>query len=216
MARYAHIIGWGHYVPDTVVTNKELEARVDTTDEWIRSRTGICERRVAGPRETTSTLAIQAARRTLETADVDAKKLDRIIVATSTSDYVFPSTACLVQDALGASHAAAFDVQAACSGFIYALSIGREAIIAGVARYVLVIGAETLSRAVNWEDRDTCVLFGDGAGAVLLAASEMPGGVHNCALGSDGSGAELLIIPGGAAGTRLPRRQSPGACTPFE
>ena len=176
---------------------------VDTTDEWIRSRTGICERHVASPKESTSTLAIQAAQHALEVADVDPLDLELIIVATATPDYgAFPSTACLVQDALGATRAAAFDLNAACSGFVYALSTARDAIVAGTYQRVLVIGAETFSRIVNWHDRDTCVLFGDGAGAVVLAASDLPGGVLASALGADGSGGELLIVPAG--GSRLP------------
>jgi 3-oxoacyl-[acyl-carrier-protein] synthase III len=200
--RFAHIVGWGKFVPEGILTNQDLERMVDTTDEWIRSRTGICERHIASPKESTSTLAIQAAQRALEVADVDPLDLDLIIVATATPDYVFPSTACLVQDALGATRAAAFDMNAACSGFIYALSTARDSIIAGTYRRVLVIGAETFSRIVNWHDRDTCVLFGDGAGAVILAGSDLPGGLLSFALGADGSGAELLIVPAG--GSRHP------------
>ena len=202
MQKFAHIIGWGKYVPKTVLTNRDLEEMVDTSDEWIRTRTGIQERRIASLAESTSTLAIEAARRALATAGVDSLKLDLIIVATVTPDYFFPSTASLVQDALGATHAAAFDLSAACSGFIYGLSVARDSILAGTNRYVLVIGAEVLSRIVNWHDRDTCVVFGDGAGAALVAASEMPGGILATSLGSDGSGGELLIIPGG--GSRNP------------
>jgi len=202
MPRFAHIVGWGKYLPQTILTNADLEKIVDTSDEWIRTRTGIEARRIAAHDESTSTLAINAARQALAVANVDPLKLDLIIVATATPDYFFPSTACLVQDELGAAHAGAYDLSAACSGFIYGLSMARDSIVAGSSRYVLVIGAETFSRVIDWQDRDTCVLFGDGAGAVLLAASEIPGGVLATALGADGSGAELLIIPGG--GSRNP------------
>jgi 3-oxoacyl-[acyl-carrier-protein] synthase III len=205
MPNFAHIVGWGKYVPETTLTNKDLESIVDTTDEWIRSRTGIEERRIASREESTSTLATNAARQALTVASVDPLKLDLIIVATTTPDYFFPSTACLVQDALGATHAAAYDLSAACSGFIYALSMARDTIVAGSNRYVLVIGAEVFSRIIDWKDRNTCVLFGDGAGAVLLAASEVPGGVLATSLGADGSGGDLLIIPGG--GSRNPASQ---------
>ena len=183
-----------------MITNHDLEQIVDTTDEWIRSRTGIEERRVAAdPKETTATLAIEAARRALEVADVHASKLDLIICSTSSPEYIFPSTASVVQDAIGAENAGAFDLSAACSGFVYALSMARGHILAGDAEYVLVIGAETLSRIVDWTDRNTCVLFGDGAGAVLIAASPVPGGILACELGSDGSGADLLMIPAGGS-----------------
>ena len=198
--RYAQIIGWGYSVPDRVITNHDLEQIVDTTDEWIRTRTGIEERRVASdPKETTATLAVTAARRALEVADVEPSKVDLIICATSSPEYIFPSTASVVQDAIGAVNAGAFDLSAACSGFVYALSMARGHILAGDAEYVLVIGAETLSRMVDWTDRNTCILFGDGAGAVLVAASHVPGGIIASELGSDGSGAELLIVPAGGS-----------------
>lgn len=201
--RYAHIVGWGYSVPSKVITNHDLEQIVETTDEWIRSRTGIEERHVAAdPKETTSSLAVAAARRALEVADVPPSKIDLIICSTTTPEYSFPATACLVQNALGATNAGAFDLSAACSGFVYALSMARGHIIAGDAEYVLVIGAETLSRIVDWTDRETCVLFGDGAGAVLVAASEVPGGILATELGSDGSGGDALIVPGG--GSALP------------
>jgi 3-oxoacyl-[acyl-carrier-protein] synthase-3 len=198
--RYAHIVGWGYQVPEKVITNQELEQIVDTTDEWIRSRTGIEERHVAAdPKETTASLAIAAGRKALEAADVPASKLDLIICSTTTPEYSFPATACLIQNALGATNAGAFDLSAACSGFVYGLSMARGHILAGDAEYVLVLGAETLSRIVDWTDRETCVLFGDGAGAVLVAASEVPGGIMACALGSDGSGGDALILPGGGS-----------------
>lgn len=198
--RYAQIVGWGHDVPKKVITNADLEQIVDTTDEWIRTRTGIEERHVAAdPKETSASLGLAAARRALAVADVPASKVDLIICATSTPEHVFPSTASVIQDALGATRAGAFDLSAACSGFVYALSMARGHILAGDAEYVLVIGAETMSRVVDWTDRGTCVLFGDGAGAVLVAASDVPGGILACELGSDGSGGNALIIPGGGS-----------------
>jgi len=198
--RYAHIVGWGYEVPAKVITNHDLEQIVETSDEWIRSRTGIEERHVAAdPKETTSSLAVIAARRALEVADVPPNKIDLIICSTTTPEYSFPATACLVQNALGATNAGAFDLSAACSGFVYGLSMARGHILAGDAEYVLVIGAETLSRIVDWTDRETCILFGDGAGAVLVAASEVPGGILATELGSDGSGGDALILPGGGS-----------------
>ncbi|MEZ4619444.1 MAG: beta-ketoacyl-ACP synthase 3 [Caldilineaceae bacterium] len=188
--RFAQIVGWGYHVPNKTITNQDLEQIVDTSDEWIRSRTGIEERHVAAdPKETTATLAIAAARKALAVADVHPSKVDLIICSTSSPEYVWPATASLVQDAIGATNAGAFDLSAACSGFVYALSMARGHILAGDAEYVLVIGAETLSRIVDWTDRGTCVLFGDGAGAVLVAASDVPGGIMAVELGSDGSGA---------------------------
>ncbi len=201
--RYAQIIGWGKSVPNHVLTNDDLARIVDTSDEWIRRHTGIRQRYIAtDPRETTATLAIKAAQEALRVADVPASRLDMIIVATASPEHIFPSTASLVQDGLGATRAGAFDLSAACSGFVYALSVARGLIVSGSAEYVLVIGSETLSRLVDWSDRSTCVLFGDGAGAVLLAASGVPGGVLSTVLGSDGSGGNLLIVPAG--GSRMP------------
>lgn len=198
--RYAQIIGWGYHVPSKVITNKDLEQIVDTTDEWIRTRTGIEERHVAAdPQETSATLAIAAARKALEVADVHPSKIDLIICSTSSPEHIFPATASIIQDAIGADNAGAFDLSAACSGFVYALSMARSHILAGDAEYVLVLGAETLSRIVDWTDRNTCVLFGDGAGAVLVAASNVPGGIMAVELGSDGSGANLLTVPAGGS-----------------
>ena len=198
--RYAHIVGWGYQVPSKVITNHDLEQIVETTDEWIRSRTGIQERHVAAdPKETTASLAVAAARKALEVADVPPSKIDLIICATTTPEYSFPATAWIIQNALGAVNAGAFDLSAACSGFVYGLSMARGQILAGDAEYVLVIGAETLSRIVDWTDRETCVLFGDGAGAVLVAASEVPGGIVATELGSDGSGGDALILPAGGS-----------------
>lgn len=198
--RYAQIIGWGYAIPDKVITNQDLEQIVDTSDEWIRTRTGIEERRVVvDPQETSATLAVKAARQALEVADVHPSKIDLIICSTSSPEHIFPSTASIVQDILGASNAGAFDLSAACSGFVYGLSMARGHILAGDAEYVLVLGAETLSRLVDWTDRNTCILFGDGAGAVLVAASDVPGGITAVDLGSDGSGADLLSIPAGGS-----------------
>src|SRR5579859_3777601 len=201
MQRYAHITGWGMSVPERVLTNAELARTVDTTDEWIVSHTGIRERRVAGPRETTTSLAIEAARAALECADVSPRQIDLIIVATSTPENMFPATACAVQDTLGADHAGAFDLSAACTGFIYAMEMGAALIRSGSLQTVLIIGAETLSRVVNWQDRGTCILFGDGAGAFLLQASETPGGVMSSVLRSDGSGGPSLVLPAAGAGS---------------
>ncbi len=200
--RYAHIVGWGKYVPENVVTNEDLARIVDTSDEWIRTRTGIAERRIAEKTEATSDMAIKAARAALEVANFDPAQLDLIIVSTCTPDHPLPSTACLVQTALGASQAAAFDLNAACSGFIYGLNVATSMIRGGGYDNILLIGAEMLTRWLDWEDRATCVLFGDGAGAFLLQASDQPGGIMSFALGADGSGADLLIVPGG--GTRNP------------
>ncbi len=201
--RYAHIVGWGKYVPERILTNADLEKMVETTDEWIRTRTGIRERRIAAnPKDTTATMAVRAAREALNMAGVNPDQLDLIIVSTSSPEHIFPATACLVQDALGASRAGAFDLSAACSGFVYALAMAHASIVSGNAEYVLVIGSETLSRITDWKDRNTCVLFGDGAGALLLRASEQPGGVLSTVLGSDGSGGDLLMLPAG--GSRFP------------
>lgn len=198
--RYAQIVGWGYQVPEKVITNHDLEQIVDTQDEWIRTRTGIEERHVAAsPQETSASLGIQAARKALDIADIHPNKIDLIICATSSAEHIFPATASVIQDGLGATHAGAFDLSAACSGFVYGLSMARGHILAGDAEYVLVIGAETLSRFVDWTDRSTCVLFGDGAGAVLVAASDVPGGIMASVLGSDGSGADLLTIPAGGS-----------------
>ncbi len=198
--RYAQIVGWGMAVPERVVTNEDLARMVETSDEWIRSRTGIRERRMAvSPKESTLTLAIQAAREALKVADVPPSALDMVICATTSPEYLCPATACLVQDALGAPKAGAFDLNAACSGFVYALSMARGLVLAGDADYVLVVGSETLTRFLDWSDRNTCILFGDGAGAVLVAASHEPGGILSCVLGSDGSGGELLMVPAGGS-----------------
>jgi 3-oxoacyl-[acyl-carrier-protein] synthase-3 len=202
MAAFAHIVGWGMSMPQRVMTNDDWAKLVDTTDEWIRSRTGVVERRIAGEGETTLTLSMEAAREALEVACLSPANLDLIIVATATPEHIFPSTACLVQDGLGALHAGAFDLSAGCSGFVYGLSMAVNSIQAGNCRNVLVIGAETMSRIIDWKDRGTAVLFGDGAGAVVVSASDVPGGVLSTVLGSDGSGGDYLIIPAG--GSKLP------------
>lgn len=192
---YAHVVGWGMAVPENVMTNNDISAFVETSDEWIQARTGIKERRIANERESTATLAYKAAQQALEVADILPIDLDLIIVATSTPENIFPSTASLVQDWLNASQAGAFDLSAACSGFVYALKMASDSIRAGSNRRVLVIGAETMSRVMDWQDRATCILFGDGAGAVVLEASEIAGGVLSSVLRSDGAGCDLLAIP---------------------
>jgi len=199
MSPYAHITGWGMAVPERVLTNDELAQMVDTSDEWIVSRTGIRERHIASNEETTASLATDAALSALATANLKPAALDLIIVSTSSPEYIFPATACLVQDRLGATKAGAFDLLAACSGFIYGVHMATQAIRTGAARNALVIGAETLSRLVDWKDRNTCVLFGDGAGAFILQASDEPGGVLSGVMHSDGSGGNLLAIRGGGS-----------------
>jgi 3-oxoacyl-[acyl-carrier-protein] synthase-3 len=202
MSLYAHITGWGMAVPEQILTNEDLARQVDTSDEWIQSRTGIRERRIANGDETTATLAVEASLRALQVANLDPMDLDLIIVSTSSPEYIFPATACLVQDRLGAGKAGAFDLLAACTGFIYALNIGTQAIRSGAVKNALIIGAETLSRLVDWKDRNTCILFGDGAGAFVLQASPERGGVISAVMRSDGSGGDLLILPGGCS--RMP------------
>jgi 3-oxoacyl-[acyl-carrier-protein] synthase-3 len=199
---YAHIVGWGKYIPPKVVTNADLSKMVDTSDEWIVTRTGIRERRVASPKESTATMGLAAAKEALDVAGILPTEVDLIIVATATPEHAFPSTASLIQDALGANRAGAFDLSAGCSGFVYALSLATQIIQGGGHQVVLVIGSETLSRIVNWQDRATCVLFGDGAGAMVVRASPSPGGVLSSLVRSDGSGGDLLIIPAG--GSHMP------------
>ena len=195
---YSRIAGTGSYLPEKVLTNDDLTKIVDTTDEWIQSRTGIRERHIAAEDETTSDLGYHAAVRALEAAGIEASQLDMIIVGTTTPDLIFPSTACLIQARLGAVGSAAFDVNAACSGFIFALSVADKFIRSGDAKHVLVIGAETLTRIVDWNDRTTCVLFGDGAGAVVLKADEDTG-ILSTHLHADGSKKELLWDPVGVS-----------------
>lgn len=192
---YSKIIGTGGYLPAKVVTNYDLEKMVDTTHDWIFSRSGISERRVAADNELSSDLALQASSRAIEAAGLTAGDIDLIIVATTTPDHIFPSTACVLQDKLGNKNAIAFDVQAVCSGFIYALNTADLYIRAGQARNALVVGTEVLSRILNWEDRSTCVLFGDGAGAVVLQHSDTPG-ILGVKLHADGSQRCMLSAPG--------------------
>jgi 3-oxoacyl-[acyl-carrier-protein] synthase-3 len=199
MKRYAHVTGWGKYAPQNVLTNNDLSQMVDTSDEWIRTRTGIRTRHIVSEGETTATMGIRAAQAALDVANVTPDQLDLVIVATASPDYPMPATACLVQDALGATRAGAFDLAAGCSGFVYGLSVASGLIEAGMYDTVLVIGTETLSSFIDWSDRTTCVLFGDGAGAVVLQAREAEGGVLASVLGADGSGAELLYVPAGGS-----------------
>ncbi|MEA3408639.1 MAG: beta-ketoacyl-ACP synthase 3, partial [Chloroflexota bacterium] len=187
------------YAPEQVLTNDDLAAIVETSDEWIRTRTGIERRHVAEEHEATAHMSIEAARAALQMADVNPLDIDLIIVGTATPDHLFSPTACQVQNALGAVHAGAFDLNAGCSGFVYALTIGEQAITSGANDLVLVIGADTMSRVMNWQDRSTCVLFGDGAGAVLLRGSDGPAGILSTLLGADGSGGDLLHIPAGGS-----------------
>lgn len=200
--RTCSIAAVGSYVPERIVTNAELEKSVDTTDEWITSRTGIRERRIAAENEFTSDLGAHAARRALEKAGITADQIDLIIVATITPDMPFPSTACLIQQKLGANRAAAFDLEAACSGFIYGLEVGQQFIMSRTYDTVLVIGAEKLSSIINWKDRNTCVLFGDGAGAAILQSRPNTHGLLTACMGADGAKADLLSMPGG--GSRCP------------
>lgn len=193
------IMGMGHALPERILDNKELEQMVDTDDQWIVERTGIRERRIADPGIATSDLAYQAALMALERAGVKGDQLDLIIVATASPDMLFPATACLVQDKLGAKHAAAFDISAGCTGFIYALSVADKMLLASEYETALVIGAETLSRVTDYTDRNTCVLFGDGAGAAVLGKAESENGILTTYLGSDGSGAEHLCLPAGGS-----------------
>src|SRR5919198_1408992 len=203
---YAHITGWGMSVPESVLTNDDISKMVETNDQWIRERTGIQQRRIAREDQFPSTLAVEASIKALRIANLRPTDLDLIICSTSSPEYIFPATACLIQDQLGATKAGAFDLLAACSGFIYALNMGAQAIRSGSIKNALIIGSETLSRFVNWKDRNTCILFGDGAGAFVLQASDQPGGVLSAVMHSDGSGGDLLSLVGG--GSRYPANES--------
>lgn len=196
------IIGTGKYVPEKVLTNQELEQMVDTNDEWISTRTGIKERRIVSPEQASSDLAYEAAQIALQQAGITAEELDLIIVATITPDMAFPSTACILQERLNAKKAAAFDLSAACSGFIYGLANASNFIATGTYKYALVVGAECLSKITDYTDRNTCILFGDGAGAAVLGVVPEGRGFKSFELGADGAGGELLRIAGG--GSRLP------------
>ena len=199
MTTNALITGWGMYAPSRVLTNDELSTMVETSDEWIVTRTGIRERRIAADDETTTTLSVNASRDALAVAGLDASDLDLVIVATCSPDYPLPATGVLVATELGARHAAGFDMQAACSGFVYGLATATSFIRSGMYRNVLLVGFEVLSRFIDWTDRNTCVLFGDGAGAVVLQASDQPGGLLGMDLFSDGTGAEGIIVPAGGS-----------------
>jgi 3-oxoacyl-[acyl-carrier-protein] synthase-3 len=203
---YAHITGWGMAVPQNVLTNDDLAKRVDTNDQWIRERTGISERHIARDDEFPSTLAVEACTRALRIANLKPTDIDLIICSTSSPEHIFPATACLIQDQLGATKAGAFDLLAACTGFIFATNMAAQAIRSGSIKNALVIGAETLSRFVDWQDRNTCILFGDGAGAFVLQASDQPGGVLSAVMHSDGSGGDLLSLPAG--GSRYPATEA--------
>jgi 3-oxoacyl-[acyl-carrier-protein] synthase III len=195
---HSRIVGTGSYLPAEVLTNAELAKRVDTSDEWIRSRTGICQRHIAAPDEKTSDLALAAAREALTAAGLAPTEVDMIVLATTTPDMVFPSTACILQDKLGTRNGPAFDVQAVCSGFVYALGLADLMVKSGQARNALVVGAEIYSRILDWHDRGTCVLFGDGAGAVVLAPATEPG-ILSAHLHADGHYRDILAVPGTVA-----------------
>lgn len=201
----AQIVGWGKYLPNKIVTNVELAQSAGVDAEWVKSRTGIEERHVAEPKQASAEMAVQAARAALERADISPSQLNLIIVATSTPDYLFPATACLVQDSLGADNAGAFDLGAGCSGFVYALVVADQFIRTGAYRHVLVVGVDTTSRVVDWRNKNVCPYFGDGAGAVVLTGSEDAGGLLSFSLSADGSGADLLMLPAG--GSRNPASQ---------
>lgn len=199
---YSRIIGTGGYLPEKILTNFDLEKMVDTSDEWIRERTGIERRHIAADGQTTCDLGLEASKKAIEMAAIDAKSIDLIIVATTTPDKIFPSTACLLQQRLGIKGCPAFDVQAVCSGFVYALSVADQFIKTGMSKRALVVGAETLSRITNWEDRNTCVLFGDGAGAVILESSA-EAGILSTHIHADGEYEDLLHVPSGPS--KLPQ-----------
>src|SRR5215510_2321123 len=192
---YARIVGTGGYLPEKVLTNHDLARMVDTSDEWIVTRTGIRQRHIAAADQKASDLALEASRRALSAAGIGAEQLSLIVVATTTPDMIFPSTACILQAKLGVHGCAAFDVQAVCSGFVYGLAIADGFIRAGESRCALLVGAEVFSRILDWSDRSTCVLFGDGAGAAVLRADERPG-VHATALHADGAHVGILAVPG--------------------
>jgi 3-oxoacyl-[acyl-carrier-protein] synthase-3 len=199
---YSRITGTGSYLPERIVDNHEFARRLDTSDAWIRERTGIVQRHIAAEGQASSDLALEASKKALASAQLEAKDIDLIIVATSTPDYIFPSTACLLQAKLGIKGCAAFDVQAVCSGFVYALATADGFIRNKTANRALVVGAEVFSRILDWNDRGTCVLFGDGAGAVVLAADSKPG-IHASRLHADGSHVDLLSVPGNVCGGKV-------------
>ncbi len=199
---WSRIAGTGSYLPPRVMANDEFAARLDTSDAWIRERTGIARRHIADESQASSDLALEASRRALQAAGVRADELDLILVATSTPDFIFPSTACILQAKLGVKGCAAFDLQAVCSGFVYGLSVADNFVKSGNAKKALVVGAEVFSRILDWNDRGTCVLFGDGAGAVVLAADSKPG-IHASVLHADGSQVQMLSVPGNVSRGRI-------------
>ena len=199
---WSRIVGTGSYLPPKVVTNDDLARQMDTSDEWIRTRTGIRQRHIAEPSQTSSDLAVEASRAALAAARVLPREIDLIIVATATPDYIFPSTACIMQAKLGIKGCAAFDIQAVCSGFVYALAIADKLIRSGQHRCALIVGAEVYSRILDWKDRGTAVLFGDGAGAVILRADSKPG-IMASALHADGSYVDILSVPGNVCGGKI-------------
>ena len=205
MTIFSRIAGTGGYLPEKILTNLDLERTVDTSDEWIFTRTGIRQRHVAADDETTSDLALKAARRAIEAAGITPQDIGLVIVATTTPDMVFPSTACILQAKLGIKDGPAFDLQAVCSGFVYGLTVADQFMKSGQYDYILVVGAEIYSRILDWEDRGTCVLFGDGAGAVVLKKSETPG-ILSCHLHADGSYAGILSVPGTVCGGKVSGR----------
>ena len=204
-SRSAVIVGTGMSVPEGVLTNADLEKMVDTSDEWITTRTGIKERRIAKDSETLSDFATESAKRAMDSAGVEAKDIDLLVLATVTPDMPIPATACTIQHQLGCKNAVAFDLAAGCSGFIYAQSVAKQFLLSGRCRHVLVVGAELLSKFMDWEDRGTCVIFADGAGSVVMSAGEFPRGVLSSAMHSDGSMADMIYMPGG--GTLHPPSQ---------
>ena len=199
---HSRIAGTGSYLPPRVVTNDEFSQRLETSDAWIRERTGIAQRHIADESQSSSDLALEASRAALQAAGARPEDIDLIIVATSTPDFIFPSTACLLQAKLGSKDCAAYDVQAVCSGFVYALSVADKFIKSGQHKCALVVGAEVFSRILDWNDRGTCVLFGDGAGAVVLRASDVPG-IHSSVLRADGRHAGMLSVPGNVSGGKI-------------
>ncbi len=199
---YSRIAGTGSYLPPRVVTNAEFARRLDTSDEWIRERTGITQRHIADESQASSDLALEACRSAMQAAGAKPEEIDLIIVATSTPDFIFPSTACLLQAKLGVSGCAAFDLQAVCSGFVYALATADKFIRSGQHKCALIVGSEVFSRILDWNDRGTCVLFGDGAGAVVLRAADAPG-IHSSVLRADGRHAGILSVPGNVSGGKI-------------
>ncbi|TEU03593.1 ketoacyl-ACP synthase III [Candidatus Aerophobetes bacterium] len=203
--RKTKIAGTGSYLPEKILTNADLEKMIDTSDEWIRTRTGIKERRIVAQDQAASDLAYEASRKAMQAAQVKAEELDMIIVATITPDMIFPATACVLQERLGAKGVASFDLEAACSGFLYGISIGSQFIATGMYDNILVVAAEALSKIIDWKDRSTCVIFADGAGAAVLQPSFDNSGIISNYLGADGTGADLVGVPAG--GSRLPASQ---------